>query len=64
MWLQDLVFTNQYRDEVGTTKKYDVIVAINSAYYFDDLEDTLMYLREILEEGGILLLVLASGKSK
>ncbi|XP_033119550.1 histamine N-methyltransferase-like [Anneissia japonica] len=57
-WRQQTL--NEYRDEVGTTKKYDVIVAINSAYYFDDIEDTLMYMHDILEEGGILLLVLAS----
>ncbi|XP_033118404.1 histamine N-methyltransferase A-like, partial [Anneissia japonica] len=61
-WKQQTL--GEYRDEFGITNKYDVIFAINCFYYFEDYEGSLMYLREILEEGGILIVILATGKAK
>ncbi|XP_071949937.1 histamine N-methyltransferase B-like [Antedon mediterranea] len=57
-WRQQTL--DQYRHEVGASKKYDVIVSINSVYYFDDVEDSMIYLRDILEDDGILIIVLVS----
>ena len=44
-------------------QKHHVISTIHSLYYMSDLEDSLNYLLSALEEGGILIVCLVSGKS-
>ncbi|XP_033106312.1 uncharacterized protein LOC117108406 [Anneissia japonica] len=54
---------NQYRDDVGTSNKFDVIFAVNSLYYVDDVEDSLRYLNDILENGGIMVVIMTAETS-
>ena len=57
---------DQYRDhekeEDTEPTKYHFISAIHSLYYAEDYADTVRYLYNCLEEGGVLLIVCVSGK--
>ena len=44
-------------------QKHHVISIIHTLYYMSDLEDSLNYLLSAVEEGGILIVCLVSGKS-
>ncbi|XP_072169626.1 LOW QUALITY PROTEIN: histamine N-methyltransferase A-like [Diadema setosum] len=50
-------------NETGVYPKYHFISAIHSVYYVDDLNDTIRYLHECLEDGGMLFIVVISDTS-
>ena len=52
----------EYMDTQGNMRKYHFISAIHSIYYMKDLKNTLDYLYDILEPGGILLVEVATGR--
>ncbi|XP_072169625.1 histamine N-methyltransferase-like [Diadema setosum] len=57
---------DEYRrklSETGVHPKYHFICAIHSVYYVDDLIDTIRYLHDCLEDGGMLLIVIISDTS-
>ncbi|XP_072017845.1 histamine N-methyltransferase-like [Amphiura filiformis] len=47
----------------GDTTKYHFISAIHSLYYVDDMEDSLKWLYEQLEDGGMMLIITLSDDS-
>uniref|UniRef100_UPI00358EE996 uncharacterized protein n=1 Tax=Myxine glutinosa TaxID=7769 RepID=UPI00358EE996 len=49
--------------EAGTQPKYHFISAIHSLYYVEDHTDSIGYLYDCLEEGGILLIIVISGRN-
>ncbi|XP_071507454.1 histamine N-methyltransferase-like [Diadema antillarum] len=53
----------QKQSEMGVHPKYHFISAIHSLYYVDDLNDTIRYLHDCLEEGGILLVIALADSS-
>ncbi|XP_022103963.1 histamine N-methyltransferase-like [Acanthaster planci] len=50
-------------EKVEEPTKFHFIVAVHSVYYFDNLEDSLMYLHSILEPGGVTVVVIMSDDS-
>ncbi|XP_071479261.1 histamine N-methyltransferase-like [Diadema antillarum] len=57
---------DDYRRKLNETDvhpKYHFISAIHSVYYVDDLNDTIRYLHDCLEDGGMLLIVIISDTS-
>ncbi|XP_041455690.1 histamine N-methyltransferase B-like [Lytechinus variegatus] len=55
---------DEYRAQVGDQpSKYHFISAIHSLYYAKDHKDTIRYLYDCLEEGGILLIIVVSDVS-
>ena len=50
------------RDKEGDQTKFHFISAIHSLYYFDDLGKWLDYLYGLLEEGGLLMVMITAGK--
>ncbi|XP_072165797.1 histamine N-methyltransferase B-like [Diadema setosum] len=53
----------QKQKATGMHPKYHFISAIHSVYYLDDLKDTIQYLHDSLEEGGMLLVIVLSDTS-
>eukprot|EP00057_Strongylocentrotus_purpuratus_P032196 XP_786900.1 PREDICTED: histamine N-methyltransferase A [Strongylocentrotus purpuratus] len=52
---------DEYRSQEGDKpRKYHFISAIHSIYYAEDHKDTIRYLYDCLEEGGILLIIVVS----
>ena len=49
------------RVERGDTTKFHFISSIHSIYYADDLEDSLRWLYDQLEDGGMMLIITVSG---
>ncbi|XP_072024607.1 histamine N-methyltransferase B-like [Amphiura filiformis] len=49
--------------ESGDTTKYHFISSIHSLYYVDDMEDTVKWLYEQLEDGGMMLIITVSDDS-
>ena len=58
--------SDEYLDDIeeGTTKtrKFHLITAIHVIYYTADLRNTLLKLHGLLEEGGVLFIIVGSGK--
>ena len=52
----------EYMDTQVNMRKYHFISAIHSIYYMKDPKNTLEYLYDILEPGGILLVEVATGR--
>ncbi|XP_071479251.1 histamine N-methyltransferase-like [Diadema antillarum] len=50
-------------NETGVHPKYHFISAIHSVYYVDDLNDTIRYLHDCLEDGGMLLIIVVGDTS-
>ncbi|XP_022103974.1 histamine N-methyltransferase-like [Acanthaster planci] len=50
-------------EKVEEPTKFHFIVAVHSVYYFDNLEDSLMYLHSILEPGGVIFIDMKSDDS-
>ncbi|XP_041481066.1 histamine N-methyltransferase B-like [Lytechinus variegatus] len=58
--LRQMVF-DKYREQEGKRPpKYHFISAIQSIYYIDDINDTLRYLYDCLEDGGVMLITTLS----
>ena len=56
---------DEYRaQECDQPRTFHFISAIHSLYYAQDHKDTIRYLYDCLEEGGILLAVLVSGEMR
>lgn len=54
---------DEYRSQEGDQpRKYHFISTIHSLYYAEDHKDTIRYLYDCLEEGGILLIIVVSGE--
>ena len=51
------------RDEEADQTKFHFISALHSLYYFDNLGKWLDYLYSLLDEGGLLIIFLTSGKN-
>ncbi len=58
-WRQQTL--EQYRDTDGDGTKFHFISSIDSLYYVGDLDSSLMYLYDLLEPGGKLIVVITSG---
>ncbi|XP_022103965.1 histamine N-methyltransferase-like isoform X2 [Acanthaster planci] len=59
-WRQQTI--EQY-EKAGSSAKFHFIIAMHVLYYFDNLEDSLMYLYSILKPGGIIMVVISSDDS-
>ena len=59
-WRQQTL--EQYRDTDGVGTKFHFISAIHSLYHVGDVESSLMYMYDLLEPGGKLLVIIMSGK--
>ncbi|XP_033625518.1 histamine N-methyltransferase-like [Asterias rubens] len=60
-WRQQTL--EQYRDTDGIGTKFHFISAIHSLYHVGDVESSLMYMYDLLEPGGKLLVIIMSDES-
>lgn len=56
-------FYNEYKQSIQVPK-FHFISAIHSLYYIEDIEKNVLNLIDCLEDGGILLIILTTGKNK
>ena len=50
------------REQSGDETKFNFISAVDSLYYVDDIGKWLDYLYSLLDEGGVLMVVLLAGE--
>ena len=60
-WRQQTL--EQYRDTDGVGTKFHFISTIHSMYHVEDVDSSLMYLYDLLEPGGKLLVIILSGNN-
>ncbi|XP_033626769.1 histamine N-methyltransferase-like [Asterias rubens] len=60
-WRQQTL--EQYRDTDGVGTKFHFISTIHSMYHVEDVDSSLMYLYDLLEPGGKLLVIILSDQS-
>ena len=54
----------QKREKDGDTTKFHFISTVHSLYYFNDLGKWLDFLYGLVDEGGMLVVILTAGKTK